>query len=142
MKRNRNWVIWGGFGVALFSFLSYLPIFSRFAVTRDVPWVNLILFVVAGYLLAIGLRRAFTQPEAYRGKVSGIVLGLLSLTMCGIFCFGIYAARNIPSPDSALRVGQQAPEFRLADTNGKPVTLSELRQGKRAVLLIFYRGYW
>src|SRR2546423_653382 len=108
MTRNRNWIVWGGFGVALFAFLSYIPIFSRFPITRDVPWANLILFGAAGCMLAIGLRRAFTRPEAYRGKVSGTILGVLSLALCGLFCFGIYAARKIPSPESALRVGQRA----------------------------------
>jgi len=39
-------------------------------------------------------------------------------------------------------VGQPAPEFALTDTGGKLVTLAQLREGKRAVLLIFYRGFW
>ncbi|MBM3776072.1 MAG: redoxin domain-containing protein [Acidobacteria bacterium] len=60
-----------------------------------------------------------------------------------MFCFGVfYHARDIPSGGAALRVGQQAPDFTLAGVDGNPVTLSQLRQGQRAVLLIFYRGYW
>jgi peroxiredoxin len=43
---------------------------------------------------------------------------------------------------NALRVGQQAPDFALADVDGRTLTLSQLRQAKRGVLLIFYRGYW
>jgi hypothetical protein len=59
-------------------------------------------------------------------------------------------------------VGQKAPDFTLSDTNGKPVSLSELLStpinGKtmnapvgnaqqaptspKGVLLVFYRGYW
>jgi len=60
-----------------------------------------------------------------------------------VFCFGVfYAARNIPSAQTALRVGQQAPDFALAGVDGNLVKLSQLRQRKRRVLLIFYRGYW
>jgi hypothetical protein len=143
MKRNRNWLPWIGFLVAVASAMSYVPVFSRFAITRDLPWVNLLLFLVSGYLLAKGLRRAFAQPEQYRGKISGPVLSVLSLALIGLFAYGIFvAARQLPSPRTALRVGQQAPDFTLADTNGKPVALSQLLQGKRGALLIFYRGYW
>jgi peroxiredoxin len=39
-------------------------------------------------------------------------------------------------------VGQRAPDFALADANGKTVALSDMLKGNRAVLLIFYRGYW
>jgi cytochrome oxidase Cu insertion factor (SCO1/SenC/PrrC family) len=37
-------------------------------------------------------------------------------------------------------VGEAAPDFTLADQNGKPVRLSAAR-GEKAVL-VFYRGYW
>ncbi|MBZ5618465.1 MAG: redoxin domain-containing protein [Acidobacteriia bacterium] len=143
MRRSWDWRIWVGFGTALFAAFSYIPIFSRFPITRDFPWANLVLFLVAACLLAVGLHRAFAQAERYRGKISGSILGALSLLIFGLFCYGaLYETRNIPSAESALRVGQRAPDFSLAGVDGKPVTLSQLRQGKRFVLLIFYRGYW
>lgn len=37
-------------------------------------------------------------------------------------------------------VGQVAPDFNLADQNGKGVRLSAARGEK--VVLVFYRGYW
>lgn len=37
-------------------------------------------------------------------------------------------------------VGEVAPDFKLADQNGKAVSLSAARGGK--VVLVFYRGYW
>jgi hypothetical protein len=143
MRRSWNWLVWVGFAVALFAALSYIPIFSVFPITRDVPWANLLLFLAAGCLLGMGLQRAFTQSERYRGKISGTLLGALSLMLFGLFCYGIfYDARNIPPARGVLRAGQRAPEFQLAAADGKLTTLSQLRQGKRAVLLIFYRGYW
>jgi hypothetical protein len=143
MKRNWNWRVWIGFVVALLAAMSYVPVFSRWPVTRDLPWANLLLFVAAGYLLAAGMRRAFAQPERYRGKITGSVFSVLSLALLALFGYGTFvAARQLPSPQSALRVGQPAPNFTLTAADGSAVTLSGLRQGKRAVLLIFYRGYW
>jgi peroxiredoxin len=37
-------------------------------------------------------------------------------------------------------VGAFAPDFKLADQDGKAVRLSAARGGK--VVLVFYRGYW
>jgi peroxiredoxin len=37
-------------------------------------------------------------------------------------------------------VGEAAPNFTLADQNGKAVSLSAARGGK--AVLVFYRGYW
>jgi hypothetical protein len=139
MRRQWNWLVWVGFAVALLAALSYIPVFARFAVTRDFPWVTFLLFLAAGCFLIGGLRRAFGNPDQYRGRIIGPILSAASLVVCGLFCYGIfYTARDI----NALRVGQRAPEFSLAGADGKVVTLSELLQGKRAILLIFYRGYW
>jgi hypothetical protein len=143
VKRQWNWRIWVGFAVALLAAYSYLFLFIRFPVTRDFPWANLLLFLASGYLLATGLYRAFTRPAEYRGRISGPVLAALSLGILGLFYYGaFYAARHLPPAETALRVGQQAPDFTLGDVNGHMVSLSGLRQGKRGVLLIFYRGYW
>ena len=143
MRRSWNWTIRSGFGIALLAAFSYIPFFSRFPSTRDFPWVNLLLFLAAGCLLATGLYRAFAQTGRYRGRISGTVISLLSLILFGLFCFGVfYEGRNIPPAGTALRVGQRAPDFMLTGVDGSPVTLSQLRQGNRAVLLIFYRGYW
>jgi|SRR5579863_3074392 len=143
MKRSWNALVWIGFGVALFAGLSYYLFFIRFPETRDVPWANLLLFFVAGWLLAVGVRRAYRQPERYRGKISGVILGALSVLLFGLFCYGNFVlARQLPSASDALRPGQPAPGFTLADANGKTIALSELLNKNRAVLLIFYRGYW
>ena len=143
MKRRFNFAIWIGFLVVVAAIVSYIPIFTVFAVTRDVPWANYILFLVGGALLAIGLQRAFRDSEHYRGKVSGSILGALSLVIAGLFvAFILYGGRQIPASENSLRRGQPAPAFILADTAGKVVSSSELLKNHRALLLIFYRGYW
>lgn len=42
---------------------------------------------------------------------------------------------------SPVAVGEIAPDFTLADQNGRKVALSDSR-GKSPVVLVFYRGYW
>jgi hypothetical protein len=143
MRHKWNWALWTGFAAALLATFSYLPVFVPFPITRDFPWANLLLFLAGGCGLGVGLSRAFRKPEQYRGRIAGSVAAFLSFALFALFCYGIFVdARRIPSADAALRAGRQAPEFTLAGTDGKLVTLSELRRDNRAVLLIFYRGYW
>jgi cytochrome oxidase Cu insertion factor (SCO1/SenC/PrrC family) len=93
--------------------------------------------------LGVGIRRAYGHPERYNGKISGAVLGLLAVALFGLFCWGNFVfARRVPTAGGAPQAGRTAPDFTLPDDTGKPVTLSELRRANRAVLLIFYRGYW
>ena len=143
MKRHRNIPIWAGFAIVIVALVSYIPIFTLFPVTRDIPWANYLLFLLGGGLLVVGVRRAFRDPEHYRGKISGSILAVLSVLLLGFFVGSIlYFAKQIPSAELALRPGQPAPPFVLQDITGKQVASSELLRGHRAVVLVFYRGYW
>jgi AhpC/TSA family len=142
-KRSWNWSLWLGFLFVLVGFLSYTTLFIRFPVTRDFPWANLLLFCAGAILLVTGLVRAFGKPRAYRGKIFGSILGVVSAFMIALFCFGFfYEARQVPLSTGAPRVGQKAPEFTLHDKDNKPVSLTDLLSGSKAVVLIFYRGFW
>ena len=104
LKRRWNILIWAGFAFVIAALVSYIPLFALFPVTRDVPWVNYLLFLVGGFLLAVGIMRAFRDPEHYRGKISGSILAGLSLVLFGFFVFGMaYATKQIPSSEGALR---------------------------------------
>ena len=143
MKRRWNILIWAGFALVMAALVSYIPLLALFPLTRDVPWVNYLLFLVGGVLLAVGIMRAFRDPEQYRGKISGSIIAGLSLVLFGFFVFGIaYAAKQIPSSESALHPGSAAPPFTLVDAAGRQVTSSDLLQSHRALVLVFYRGYW
>jgi hypothetical protein len=143
MKRRHNILLWAGFVLVLVAVITYIPIFAVFAATRDVPWVNYLLFLAGAILLALGLRRAFAQPQIYRGKILGSILASISLLLFALFCFVIlYASKAIPASETAVRVGQPAPNFTLANWDGKQVSLSDQLKDNRAVVLIFYRGYW
>jgi AhpC/TSA family protein len=143
MKRRHNILLWAGFVLVLLAVGTYLPIFAVYAATRDVPWVNYLLFAAGGVLFVLGLRRAFGQPELYRGKVLGTILASLSFLLFVFFCSAIlYFSKAIPASETAVRVGQSAPDFTLANWDGKRVSLSDAVKNNRAVVLIFYRGYW
>ena len=154
-KRSWNWPLWAGFLLVLVGLFSFIPLFAQFPVTRDFPWVNLLMFAAGAVLLGVGLVRAFRRPQQYRGRIFGSALAVLSLLGIGMFCWGVfYEARRLPASAAAPRVGQKAPDFTLPDQDGRPVTLAGLLSppatvpasaaGVRAngVLLIFYRGYW
>jgi hypothetical protein len=120
-------------------------------VTRDVPWATFLVFAAGLILLASGMRRAFRQPEQYRGKIAGPILGVLGLAAAGFFCvFILYATKQIPASAGAPRAGQKAPEFSLLDTNSQEVSLASLlaaplpnsQTRPKGVVLVFYRGYW
>jgi hypothetical protein len=143
MQPRRNNLIWAGFTLVLLALVSYVPFFALFPITRDVPWVNYLLFLSGGFLLGIGIKRAFRQPEMYRGRIMGAVFGLLSLLLFGFFCYFIfYAGKRVPQSAGALHAGQPAPPFTLTDANGKQVALADTLSSHRGALLIFYRGYW
>jgi peptidoglycan/LPS O-acetylase OafA/YrhL len=143
VKRRWNIPIWVGFAIVLFALVSYIPLFTIFPATRDVPWANYLLFLLGGALLAAGVRRAFRDPEHFRGKISGSILAGLSVLLFGFFAVSIvYFAKQIPSGERALRPGQPAPMFTLQDIAGKQVASSDLLKSHRAAVLVFYRGYW
>jgi cytochrome oxidase Cu insertion factor (SCO1/SenC/PrrC family) len=129
--------------------VSYPLFFARFPATRDVPWASWLLFVAGLAMLIVGLRRAFGQPERYKGKVAGPIFGVLSLALVGLFLFlTVVASKQLPPPSSrVVKVGGQAPDFTLPDPQGQPVRLYDVLGGAAGrsgswALLIFYRGYW
>lgn len=144
-----NWQIWAGFLLTLVAAFSYTLIFVRWPVTRDFPWVNLLLFGIALALVVVGVRRAFATDRGPLSKIGSSILAILSVGILSLFIFGAFImARRLPPSHGAPQVGQKAPDFRLADTNNKMVSLSELLSTPikgatpKGVVLIFYRGYW
>lgn len=150
--RRFNWHIWAGFLLSIIAFVSYVLFFVNFPITRDVPWANLILFMIAASLLFVGIRRAFAPDRSRLAKVGSSVLAVLGVLLLGFFIFMTFImARWLPASEGAPRLGNRAPDFTLADANGKSISLAELLSTPmnvtntakpRGVLLIFYRGYW
>lgn len=149
--RKRSWHVWIGFVLCIAGFLSYLLVFSRYPITRDVPWANFLIFAAGLAFVGSGVWRAFGRSQEYKGKVAGSILGVLSLAIVGLFCFGVfYASKQLPKSAGAPKVGDTAPNFSLKDTNEQQLSLASLfastlpatRKPPKGVFLVFYRGYW
>jgi hypothetical protein len=139
--------------LSILAFVSYFTVLVRFPVTRNVPWVNFLLFGAAALFLLTGLKRAFTGFGSLGGKFVSSVLALLGISILGVFCYVVFrATRQLPASHGAPTVGQKAPDFTLRDTRRNLVSLSALLSSRpepatsgaatQGVLLIFCCGYW
>jgi peroxiredoxin len=126
--RGVNWPLWSGLLLTPVAFLSYPLVFERWPATRDVPWVNLLLFGLAGLLLAIGLRRAFSPGRLRRLRIaSGLIAATLGAGMFANFALRVFVrARQLPASIHAPAIGERAFDFTLPDDNGAPVSLAAL----------------
>ncbi|HEV7522662.1 MAG TPA: hypothetical protein VGP89_16280 [Candidatus Angelobacter sp.] len=156
ISRQRNWAPWTALLLALVALLSNGGFFIGLPGQRAIAWLSVALAIAALVCAAVGIIRAFRQPHIYGGKVSSSILGVVSLLICGLVAVASVSSRALPVATNAPQVGQKVPEFTLADTSGNKVSLDQLL-GKaaglapvaagaatptKAVLLVFYRGYW
>jgi len=118
--------------VAVGAIAVYVLLF-RVAAVRNHPEGYVVGFAVATALAALALARG-------RRWYAWLALGLSTLLLLGGAWFNFVAAR-VPDTPTALRVGEPAPDFTLPDAAGRPVSLADYR-GRKAVVLVFYRGYW
>ena len=146
-KRRVNSALWLGLFLILLAIGSNLFYFLHIP-SALLPWVNVALPFVALLVLLLGVVRAFGQPQLYRGKILGTSLLLLSLLLCAGSVAFLIGARHIPRSAGAPQVGQRVPDFTLPDSTGQPISLTELFAATpaaaqpKAILLVFYRGYW
>jgi AhpC/TSA family len=146
--RKRTFAPWMGMLLMVLGALSNGLPFTGFP-AAPVPWISLLVSLIGFVLVLFGLWRAFGQSTAYQGKLSSAVAaGFSLLFLAGAMVF-FWSARHIPSESAtAPQVGQQVPDFTLPDSTGQPVSLKQLFSGSagkeppKALLLVFYRGYW
>ena len=148
--KRRNGALFMGGVLTLIAVLSQGLYFLNIGGQKFIPWLNLLLAAMAVIYFIIGLRRAFGQPGIYRGKIAGGIFGTISLVLFALTVWLFVHARDLPAPYGAPKVGEKAPAFTLADTSGQAVSLGQLLSTPassqaappKAVLLVFYRGYW
>jgi hypothetical protein len=154
MMRRLNWPIWIALPLSAVTLISYPLLFVRWPITRDIPWVNLLLLAATLWLVVSGIRRAFAGGRRWIGKIASVVVAATALYTCWTFVDGVLiGARRLPASAGAPQVGQKAPDFTLTDLQGRATSLSDLlstanhssdggSRRPKAALLIFYRGYW
>src|ERR1043165_8259627 len=124
MARQRNFLPLIGLLVSGFALVSYPTLFALYPATRDVPWVNWLLFALGLGLVGAGILRAYRSPDRYRGRGMGPILGVPSLAVFRLFLFMTLSyARQLPASAGAPKVGEKAPDFTLPDSQGRPVRL-------------------
>jgi hypothetical protein len=148
---RRNSAMWAGAILTLLGVASNFLYFVSAAGTAIFPWLTLLISAAGLFLLFAGVKRAFGQPQVFRGKVTGSIFTLVALLLFALTVWGFFNARALPASPHAPQVGQKAPDFTLTNTSGQPVSLAQLlsspvdaASGKapKAVLLVFYRGWW
>ena len=151
VAKRSNRAAWLALLLAVGALAANFAFFVNPPLQAALPWLSLLLAIAALLVLVIGLRRALLHRQIYRGKVSSIVLAVLILMFASASLFVFYHARALPNSTAAPQVGQPVPDFILADTGGRLVSLDTLfasspnnpsSPAPKAVLLIFYRGYW
>ena len=147
-QRRGNFVLWIGVMITVLGLLSNFFYFLNMP-QAIIPWINLLLPLIGVIVLFLGVKRAFGQSHIYRGKVWGSIATVLALGLLGLSVYGFVHARELPKSAGAPKVGQKVPDFTLADSSGRSVSLSELLSTQmenssrpKTVLLVFYRGYW
>jgi hypothetical protein len=150
-KRPRNPALWLGLAVAFAATLCNLVLFLNPPAQGLIPWLSLVLAIVAIGFIALGVKGLFKQSRTIASRALGVFVGLLSLLLSAGSIFISVHARAVPPSTDAPQVGQMAPDFTLPDSNNQPLSLMQLfapGPGNPAavvpdgVLLVFYRGYW
>src|SRR5689334_18324344 len=101
-----NWPIWTGFLLSLIAGLSYPLVFVRWPITREVPWVNLILFAIALVLLFFGLRRAFKPDKRIISRIFSSLAAVFGVALLAGLLFVVYVMSSwLPASSAAPRVG-------------------------------------
>lgn len=146
--KKRTLAPWIGLLLIVLGLLSNGLPFVGFPAT-PVPWISLLLSLTGFVLVLIGLRRAFGQSELFKGKISGSIAATLAVLFLAASMAFFWGARYIPAESAyAPQVGQQVPDFTLPDSAGHSVSLLQLFNSTtgsappKALLLVFYRGYW
>ena len=150
-ENRRNLDAWWGLLLALAAMLCNVVFFVNPPVQRAIPWLSLLLAVSALVFLARGIKRAFGRPGVYRGKILSSILAAISLLLVSLVLITFFHSRAMPTAAAAPKVDQRALDFTLTDTSGQLVSFNQLfapaaddpqATAPKAVLLIFYRGYW
>ena len=151
IQRRTNSALWYGLLMTLLGIGTEFLYFLRppRSITQVLPWINLVVPAIGVIFLVIGLARAFRGQAVYGGKVWGSVVTVIALLFLAGNVVLFRLSRDVPKSAGAPGVGQRLAGFTLPDSSGQQTAFSQFFAAAsassappRAVLLIFYRGYW
>lgn len=131
MPRIRSWPIWITLLVTLSGPFVYMGLMQNAWVrsTGAPMFAVMVIGVLAGLVIAARNRKRWVR----------VVAGFNALLLA-LMTFGFFVLSRLPS-DPAFATMTTAPDFRLNDETGTPVSLAAARAGG-PVHLVFYRGHW
>ena len=149
-ERRTNSALWRG---ALLTLLGVFANVASFFTNGGslLTWLSLILPALGVAFLLLGLIRAFSQRQVYGGRVAASIITVLAVLFFAVSTIFFFQARALPAWSHSPQVGQKAPDFTLTNTSGQSMSLAQLLSAPidasagtrpKAVLLVFYRGYW
>jgi hypothetical protein len=149
-QQRANSALWSGLLITLVGIATHFFYFLRppRPISHALPWINLLLPAIGLIFLLIGLARAFSRSGVYSGKIWGSFVTVTALVLLAGNMVLFQKTRDVPNSAGAPQIGQRLPEFTLSDSSGQPTSLSQLFAASadaarpKAVLLVFYRGYW
>jgi hypothetical protein len=149
-QRRTNSALWYGLLITLFGIATEFFYFLRppQPIPHLLPWINLLVPAISLLYLFIGLARAFGRSAVYSGKIWGSGATVIALLLLAGNVALFRHTRDVPKSAGAPQVGQRLPDFTLTDSSGQPTSLPQLFEASadgsrpKAVLLVFYRGYW
>jgi len=150
IERRTNSALWYGLLITCIGIATHFLYFLRPppTISHLLPWINLLLPAIGLILLFVGLAGAFGRSAVYSGKIWGSGVTAIALLLFAGEIWLFEKTRDVPKSAGAPQVGERLSEFTLSDSSGQPTSLSQLFLASadgsqpKAVLLIFYRGYW
>jgi hypothetical protein len=146
-QRRTNSALWLGLLITVLGPLSNFLYYSKVP-AAVLPWLNLAVPAIGLLLALTGVARAFRQPQLYRGKILGSIFAVLAALLFAGSVWLFIQVRDVPRSAGAPQVGQRVLDFTLPDSTSQPVSLAQLFSAApgtaqpKALLLVFYRGYW
>src|SRR5215470_11868038 len=127
-KAPRNSSLWLGLAIAFAAILCNVVLFLNPPAQSLIPWLSLVLGIVALVFIGLGVRNlfTFTQSRTIAARVLGVFVALLALLFSAGSILGFMHARAVPPSTDAPQIGQKAPDFTLPDTNSQTVSLAQL----------------
>jgi hypothetical protein len=147
VQTRNHWAVWLGLLLTVAGILGNVLLLTTL-LPAIFTWLVVAASALGAIFLVLGVAQTFRRPQQYRGKTWGSVAAALSVLLCAGSVGFLLFTRHLPRSAGAPQVGQRVPEFTLTDSTGQAVSLSQLLSGApgtaapKAILLVFYRGYW